>query len=309
MIFDNLWVEKYRPANLDEMVMSDQNRSVIIKYRDSGSIPNLLFVGNAGIGKTSLAKIISKDILRCQYLYINASDENGIDMIRTKVTNFSRTKSFDGQLKVIILDETDGLSVDAQRALRNTMEEHAALTRFILTANYNHRIIPPLQSRCQSLDLTPPLEGCVGRVCEILKSEKISVPEPNTDEYRGLYEYVRACYPDLRKCINEIQKNTIDGEVVFENLVRVKDTFVASIYKITCEGLAIKARKKIIENEHVFSSDYTELLRSLFNHIHDSDLPPDRKTEHLVTVSEHLYRSAFVIDPEINFYSCLLALR
>lgn len=306
MIFDNLWVEKYRPSSLEEMIMTDTNRSIIQKYRDTGSIPNLLFVGNAGIGKTSLARIISNNILECQYLYINASDENGIDMIRTKVTNFSRTKSFDGKLKVIILDETDGLSVDAQRALRNTMEEHAALTRFILTANYNHRIIQPLQSRCQSMDLTPPLEGCVNRIKSVLDQEKIEISDDDTDKLR---EFVRVCYPDLRKCINEIQKNVIDGQIAFDNLVRVKDAFVESVYKIVLQGLAIKARKKIIENEHVFSSDYTEMLRALFNHIYESDTPQDKKTEHLVVVSEHLYRAAFVVDPEINFYSCLLALR
>lgn len=306
MIFDNLWVEKYRPSSLEEMIMTDTNRSIIQKYKDTGSIPNLLFVGNAGIGKTSLARIISNSILECQYLYINASDENGIDMIRTKVTNFSRTKSFDGKLKVIILDETDGLSVDAQRALRNTMEEHAALTRFILTANYNHRIIQPLQSRCQSMDLTPPLEGCVNRIKSVLDQEKIEISDDDTDKLR---EFVRVCYPDLRKCINEIQKNVIDGQIAFDNLVRVKDAFVESVYKIVLQGLAIKARKKIIENEHVFSSDYTEMLRALFNHIYESDTPQDKKTEHLVVVSEHLYRAAFVVDPEINFYSCLLALR
>ena len=123
MMFDNLWVEKYRPSTLDDVVMSSQNRNIFKKFQESREIPNLLFVGPAGIGKTSLAKIICKDMLECQYLYINASDENGIDVIRTKVTSFAMTKSFDGEIKCIILDETDGLSNDAQRALRNTMEE------------------------------------------------------------------------------------------------------------------------------------------------------------------------------------------
>ena len=150
------------------------------------------------------------------------------------------------------------------------------------------------------------MEGCVDRIKDILEQEKIKIEDEDIDK---LSEYVRVCYPDLRKCINEIQKNVIDGQVVFENLVRVKDAFVESVYKIARQGLAIKARKKIIENEHVFSSDYTEMLRSLFNHIYESDVSQETKTEHLVVVSEHLYRAAFVVDPEINFYSCLLALR
>ena len=120
-----------------------------------------------------LAKVLAKQVLDCQYLYINASDENGIDTIRSKVTQFAQTRSIDGNIKIIILDECDGLSQDAQRALRNTMEEYAEITRFVLTANYSHRIIPALQSRCQSLDLTPPLELCVDRVIHILKSENI----------------------------------------------------------------------------------------------------------------------------------------
>lgn len=305
MMFDNLWVEKYRPDTLAQMVLSDANRRCFEKFNKSQEIPNLLFVGPAGIGKTSLAKIICKSMLGCQYLYINASDENGIDMIRTKVTNFSRTKSFDGTIKCIILDETDGLSLDAQRALRNTMEEHASLTRFILTANYNHRIIPPLQSRCQSFDLTPQLEMCCERIRYILKSEDVNV---NKEDEPRLEQFVKANYPDLRKSINEIQKNCIDSKIEFDNLIKVKDKFVESIYKITREGLAIKARKKVIENEHVFGGDYTELLRALFNHIHDCKMNDKLKSEHLIIVAEHLYRSAFVVDPEINFYSCLLAL-
>ena len=126
-MFENLWVEKYRPSTLDEVVLSDHNRAVFKQFSDNKEIPNLLFVGNAGIGKTSLAKVICKSMLKAQYLYINASDENGIDTIRTKVTGFAQTKSFDGTIKCIILDEVDGLTLDAQRALRNTMEEYAQL--------------------------------------------------------------------------------------------------------------------------------------------------------------------------------------
>lgn len=306
-MFDSLWVEKYRPKTLDDIVLSDANRRIFQQFAKNKEIPNLLFTGSAGIGKTSLAKIICKAVLECQYLYINASDENGIDTIRTKVTNFARTRSFDGGLKCIILDETDGLSLDAQRALRNTMEEHSELTRFILTANYNHRIIPPLQSRCQSFDLTPPVDRSIARVLGVLKMENITIP---TGETAKIEQFVKACYPDLRKCINEIQKNTIDGKIVLENLIKVKDAFVESLYKIITTGLVIKARKKVIENEHVFNGDYTELLRSLFNYIHENkNIDDGVKAEQLIKVSEYIYRSAFVADPEINCYSCLLTLK
>ena len=305
-MFDNLWIEKYRPKTLSEIVLTHNNRAVFEKFDRCKEIPNLLFVGNAGIGKTSLAKIICKSILECQYLYINASDENGIDTIRTKVTNFARTKSFDGKNKCIILDETDGLSMDAQRALRNTMEEYSGMTRFILTANYNHKIITPLQSRCQSFDLTPPVDMCYERVLQILTDEGVDVPEPDLPR---LEQFVKSSYPDLRKCINEIQKNSVKGELVFDNLIKVKDAFVESLYNIVKNDLVLKARKKVIENETVFNGDYPELMRSLFNYIHDCDTISDqKKAEQFVVISEHLYRSAFVVDQEINFYSCLIAI-
>jgi len=131
-IFDSLWVEKYRPSNLQEMVLDDKTRISFEEYKSTQMIPNLLFIGNAGIGKTSLAKVIAKDVIKdSQYLYINASDENGIDTIRVAVTNFAKTRSLTGALKIVILDEVDGLTMDAQRALRNTMEEYSSNTRFI----------------------------------------------------------------------------------------------------------------------------------------------------------------------------------
>jgi replication factor C small subunit len=297
----SLWVEKYRPGTLDDIILSPGNKDIFSAYKDSETIPNLLFCGNAGIGKTSLAKIIVKDVLSCQYLYINASDESGIDTIRTKVTNFSRVMSLDGKIKIIILDECDGLTQDAQRALRNVMEEYSDHTRFILTANYKHRVIPALQSRCQSFDLTPPLDSYIDRVENIAAEEGIDIPDP------GAFKVItKAYYPDLRKAINELQKNTATGEFLSE---KRDSKFAETLVKIIKTGIVSKARRSIIENEDQFSGDYANLMRDIFNEVESSsDISPDKKREALVTIAEYMYRSAFVLDQEINCYACLLVL-
>lgn len=304
-MFEDLWIEKYRPHLLADIVLTKENREIINKFSNSNEIPNLLFVGKAGIGKTSLAKIIVNNILQCQYLYINASDENGIETIRNKVTTFSKTKSFDGTIKVIILDEVDGLTLDAQRCLRNAMEEFSGYTRFILTANYKHKVINPLQSRCQSLDLVPPLKGFKTRLYEILESEQITVNE-SCD--KSIESITKKYYPDLRKTINEIQKHAVNGAL--SNIdTTITNNFAKNIYKLVQDKKTLKLRKNIIENEAKFNADYEQLLIDLFNHVCDEKISDNTKREHLLVISEHIYRSAFVADQEINFFSCLLSLK
>lgn len=302
-MFDSLWVEKYRPSTLDEIVLDSNVKSVFESYRDNQEIPNILFLGNAGIGKTSLAKVIVKDILKdVQYLYINASDENGIDTIRLAVTNFAKTRSLMNNLKIIILDEVDGLTIDAQRALRNTMEEYSSTTRFILTANYKHRVIQPLQSRSQSFDLTPPIKSCVTRIVHILKEEKIKVPD---DQKKLLPKFIKSFYPDFRKTINELQKCSSTGILKIHNSEESKE-FVQRIFEQIAND-SYKAREIVITNEAVFNNDYPDLLKQMFNYMLEQRSSGMNK-KRLLVISEHLYRSALVLDQEINFYSCCINL-
>jgi DNA polymerase III delta prime subunit len=302
-MFDNLWIEKYRPKVLADVILTSENAAIVGKFQKEEEIPNLLLVGSPGVGKTTLAKVLVHDVLKSQYLYINASDENGIDTIRNKVVQFARTMSLDGGIKVIILDECDGLSQDAQRALRNTMEEYSEITRFILTANYGHRIIPALQSRCQSLDLTPPLEECITRIQHILDQQEVSISKDQTDE---LAKFIKNNYPDLRKIINEVQKCcSANGEIVISSSVKGEE-FAKQILTLTTNGHVLRVRKYIIENEEKFNSDYPVLLKMIFNEIDTSS--NKHKEMQLVAVAEALYRSAFVVDQEINAYSCLIQL-
>lgn len=300
--FNNIWTEKYRPQTLEDIILTERTRDVIKGFTDE--IPNLLFVGTPGTGKTSLARIIVNDILKCDYLYINASDESGIDTIRYKVTNFSQVKSFNGNIKVVILDECDGLTAPAQGALRNTMESFAKYTRFILTANYKHKIIPALQSRCQSLDIKPTLEDGVRRVYSILKQEGITIEESQKKKF---IEVVKANFPDLRKSINEIQKNCIDGALDITS-VNVDNVILSAIYTHIAEKQTISLRKYLIENETSFYGDYDTLMRDFLNYLYVKDIQDDKKKEMIAILADHLYKSAFVLDKEVNCFACWINL-
>jgi len=300
--FDKIWVEKYRPATLNDIILDERTLSVVKEFKNE--IPNLLFVGNPGTGKTTLARIIVNDILKCNYLYINASDESGIDTIRHNITNFAQTKSFDGGVKVIILDEADGLTVQAQGALRNTMETYAKYCRFILTANYKHKIIPAVQSRCQSLDIKPVVELAVKRCYNILKDENIKVPE---EQKKKFVQLVKRHFPDLRKTINEIQKNVIDSELCIIS-VTGDNELLEAVYKKIASKNSLGARRYLIENEDRFQGDYDTLLGNYLNFIYTANIEDLKKKEMIAIIADHLYKSAFVVDKEINAFACLVNL-
>jgi len=300
--FNKIWVEKYRPQTLDDIILSERNKDIVRGFVEE--IPNLLFVGTPGTGKTTLAKIIVNDILKCNFLYINASDESGIDTIRHKVTNFSQTKSFDGKVKVVILDECDGLTSQAQAALRNTMESFAKYTRFILTANYKHKIIPALQSRCQFLDIKPILEDGVKRIYNILKQEGIEIDDSQKKKF---VELVKVNFPDLRKAINEIQKNCISGSLAITT-INVDSALLKAIYIAIEQKDVISLRKYLIENENSFYGDYDTLMRDYLNYLYGQPVQDLKKKEMIAVIADHLYKSAFVLDKEINCFACWINL-
>lgn len=308
-MYRNLWIEKYRPSVLDDLVLDDKVRSDVLKYKESGEIPHLLFYGDAGGGKTTLAKIIVNDLLDCQYMYINGSEESGVDVVRGKIKDFAERKSLDGKLKVIILDECEGLSStgrpgsSAQQALRNMMEEYAHVVRFILTTNYYHKIIDPIVSRCITYHITPPLKGYIVRCYGIVQDEHIKVGK------KAFVEYAKQFYPDVRRAINAIQRDTVDGVLVIGEADDVYADIIPDVFNHILGGKSSTGlRKMIIGRTPEFSNDYRQLLSNLFNYVYDADIPDDSKRLYLIELSSGLYKHEAVMDKEVNAYATLLKL-
>jgi DNA polymerase III delta prime subunit len=303
--FQNLFIEKYRPKNLNDIVLSKDDRSFFESLAEKQEIPHLLFAGIQGSGKTSLSKIIINDILKCDYLYINASDETGIDTIRSKVIGFARTRSFDGNIKIVLLDEADSISFEAMKCLRNVMEEFSATCRFILTCNYLHKIIPAIQSRCTIINLVPPIEGIVQRIKQILVAENITLSD---DQKPLLLAHIRSNFPDLRRIINDVQKFSITGSL------QIKNDSSASYAKKLLDKILnkqdlISIRKDVIENEKSFSGDYRNLQKQLFEIIFESQqITNETKTNMMLVVSKGLELDAFVVDKEINCFTTIINL-
>ena len=289
---------------MDNIVLSEDTRKLLTHYRETRDIPHLLFVGTPGVGKTTTAKLIVNDLLKCDYLYINASDENGIDTIRHKIVGFAQTRSFDGGIKVVILDEADSLSGDGARALRNVMEEYAETTRFILTANYKHKIIPAIQSRCQSIDFNHNLKEVAKHCIGILLKENIQI---NSDMIPKMQELIKVNFPDFRRILNDLQKYSVTGSLIIRDC-GIDNVFISNVLdKIKILDI-MDVRYFIISNEMAFQTDYHNLLKSIFNYICDNTPDSLTKKESLCLIAHHMDRHSQVIDVEINCFACIIAL-
>lgn len=301
-IINNLWKEKYRPICMQDFVCNEEVKKLIEKIRKEDTTQDLLFVSGPGTGKTTLAKMIFHYILQWEFLYINASKENGIDTIRNKVVNFAETGSFNGKMKGIILDEADGMSVNGNNALRSVIEEYSNNVRFILTCNNIYNISEAIKSRCQILYFSFNKAEYAKRLYTIAKSENINLDKQHFSDL------INKCYPDLRQGIDFMQRNTSDNNLVL--IDNTKNTeLIKKIFSKIKNIKAIEVRQDVIDAKDSFSNDYGQLLEEMFRYLlTDSHFGEATIKNFLITISDFLYKDKLVNDREINFIACIIQL-
>ena len=296
---NSLWVEKYRPRKLTEYVGNEHLKQKVSDYLQSGDVPHLLFFGKAGTGKTTLAKLIVNSI-SCDYIVINASDENNVDTVRNKVKGFASTIGFK-DMKVIILDEFDYMTPNAQAILRNLMETFSKHCRFILTCNYVEKVIDPIQSRCQTFQIVPPTKKDVAvQISQILGKEGIGFQPAD------LVPIIDSSYPDIRKIINTCQLNSTKGKLKLDTTSVIDSDIKSKVVEILKSNDDKKNKWKNIRQAVADAriQDFTELYTFLYEKVDDYGGP---NTSNIILIlSESQHKDALVVDKEITFMSCII---
>ena len=297
-----LWVEKYRPSSLDTYIGNQHLKSKVSIYLESGDLPHLLLYGRAGTGKTTLAKLLVKNI-ECDYLYINASDENNVDTVRTKIKNFASTIGFK-DLKIVILDECDYITPNAQAALRNLMETFSRHCRFILTCNYVERIIDPIQSRCQSFQIVPPSKKEVAiHLSNILKNENV------TFKVDDIATIINGGYPDIRKIINTSQRQVINNVLELDEQEIILSDYKLKLLKVI--QTKSKTRKEIFtEIRQILAdakvTDFADFFRLLYDEV--DSYGKGHIAECILIIARYESSDVHVVDKEINAMAMLIEL-
>lgn len=298
-----IWVEKYRPKTVEEAILPQSIKDTVKQFISQDSMPNLLFTGRAGVGKTTVAKAIMNEI-GADYLIINGSMNGGIDTLRLDIQNFASTVSFSGGIKYVILDEADYLSAHTQAALRNFMEEFSENCRFILTCNFKNKIIEPLHSRCSIVDFKIPAEDkqkiaaqFFKRACDILKTEGVEFKP------KAVAELVQMHFPDWRRVLNELQRYSAAG-IIDEGVLVGSGNAEAfdRLFAMMKEKNFTEVRKWVAENGDVDSS---VLYRTIYDMLPTKLSSATSIAEAIVTLAQYQYQEAFVANPEINRVAAL----
>lgn len=298
---NSLWVEKYRPQTLKDYIGNDLLKEKVQSYLDNNDVPHLLLYGKAGTGKTTLAKIIANTI-ECDYMVINASDENNVETVRNKVKNFASGAGFKG-FKIIILDEFDYMTPNAQAILRNLMETFSRHTRFILTCNYHEKIIEPILSRCQTFAVNPPSKKEVAvHVTEILNKENIKF------DIKDVADIISSFYPDIRRVMNTCQLQSSKGELKVDKQTILQADFKNKIVDILASGEekrnAYTQIRQIVGDNKV--NDFSELYSALYERL--DDYASGNTANVILELSQGQFRDALVIDKEICFMATIIAI-
>jgi DNA polymerase III delta prime subunit len=300
-----LWVEKYRPTNINDCILPDELKKTFGLFVKDKHIPNLILSGGPGVGKTTVAKAMLDEI-GATYMMINGSEESGIDVLRTKIKNFASTVSLEGGRKYIILDEADYLNAQStQPALRGFMEEFHKNCGFILTCNYKNRLIPPLHSRCSVIDFIIPnsekpklAQNFFTRIQEILGKENIQF------DTKAVAELLNKHFPDWRRVLNELQRYSTSGRIDAGILVNMSEANINELIKSLKEKEFTNVRKWIVNN---LDNDPVRIFRrvydSLYDHLDGSTIP-----HAVVIIAEYQHKAAFVSDHEINLLACMTEL-
>ena len=297
-----LWVEEYRPRDIKSCVLPKSLKTSLQSFVDKETLPNLIFSGGPGVGKTTAARAML-DQIGATYMFINGSEESGIDVLRTKIKNFASTVSLEGGKKYLILDEADYLNPQStQPALRGFMEEFHKNCGFILTCNYKNRIIPALQSRCSVIDFVIPkaeknklATQFFNRSIEILIENEIKFNE------KVVAELINTHFPDWRKVLNELQRYSVVGEIDAGILVNLGDKNIKELMTMMKKKEFTNVRKWVVDN---LDNDSDKLFRSIYDNLYEF-IDPSSIPHCVVALGEYQYKAAFVADLEINMMACL----
>lgn len=295
-----LWVEKFRPETVEACILPPRLKKPFQEYVKQKEIPNLLLTGGPGVGKTTIAKALCREV-GCDYMLLNGSNENGVDIIRYKIKNYASSVSLSGGKKVVIFDEADYLTTPAQAILRNAIEEFSINCSFIFTCNYKSKIIEPIHSRCAVVDFTlKPSEKAdiakqfFGRVKSILDHESVEYDD------KVIAEVIKKHFPDFRRVLNELQRYSKFGKIDIGILSQIVNVSIAEIVKHLKDKNFSAIRKWVASGDFDSSSVFRQLYDALYDVMEPSSIP-----KAVLILADYDYKQAFVVDQEINLVACL----